>query len=301
MEKNHPTRKLTVREFFKQFPNEDACLEHVMKVRFGLRHDCAACGVVGATFHRIANRKKFECAHCGAHVAPCAGTIFHKSSTSLQVWFYAIYLFSVSRNGVGGMELHRTLGVTRKTGQRMARQIRILMEKADQVDAGLLRGVVESDEAYVGGKNTGMGRAAKLDNKVIILGLKERGGRMVARVIPNTKSETIRAEFHQHISPRAVIHTDEARHYGLVKRDGWEHKFVNHSAEQYVRPDHLTGGPDIHVNGMENFWRNFKSSVRGTHIHISKNHAQKYVNEFVFRANHRQMGNEMFDALIAAV
>jgi transposase len=76
---------------------------------------------------------------------------------------------------------------------------------------------------------------------------------------------------------------------------------VNHSAEQYVRPDHLTGGPDIHVNGMENFWRNFKSSVRGTHIHISRNHAQKYVNEFVFRANHRQMGNEMFDALIAAV
>lgn len=301
MDKNHPTRKLTVREFFKLFPNEDACLEHVMKVRFGMRHTCEACGVIDATFHRIADRKKFSCAHCGAHIAPCAGTIFHKSSTSLQTWFYGIYLFSVSRNGVSGMELHRSLGVTRKTGQRMARQIRILMEKADQAGAGLLRGVVESDEAFVGGKNTGMGRAAKLDNKVIILGLKERGGRLVARVIPNTKSETIRAEFHQHISPRAVIHTDEARHYGLVKRDGWEHKFVNHSAEQYVRPDHLTGGPDIHVNGMENFWRNFKSSIRGTHIHISKGHAQKYVNEHVFRANHRHLGNAMFDALIAAV
>src|ERR1700733_10356279 len=134
MNKNHPTRKLNVTEFLKKFSNEDICLEHVMKVRFGLRHTCAACGVVNATFHRIANRKKFECAHCGAHVAPCAGTIFHKSSTSLQVWFYAIYLFSVSRNGVGGMELHRTLGVTRKTGQRMARQIRILMGKADNAD-----------------------------------------------------------------------------------------------------------------------------------------------------------------------
>jgi hypothetical protein len=88
-----------------------------------------------------------------------------------------------------------------------------------------------------------------------------------------TRSETIRAEFHKHISPNATVHTDEAKHYGLVKRDNWEHKFVNHSAEQYVRPDHLTGGPDIHVNGMENFWRNFKSSVRGTHVHISKGHA----------------------------
>ncbi len=301
MEKNHPTRKLTVREFFKQFPSEDACLEHLMKVRFGLRHTCAECGVVDATFHRLENRKKYSCAHCGAHVAPCAGTIFHKSSTSLQTWFYGIYLFSVSRNGVSGMELHRSLGVTRKTGQRMARQIRILMEKADQKDASLLKGVVESDEAYVGGALKGVGYGNYRSNKVIILGLKERGGRMVARVIPDTKSETIRAEFHKHISPYASIHTDEASHYGLVKRDKWDHKFVKHAAQQYVRPDHLTGGPDIHVNGMENFWRNFKSSIRGTHVHISKQHAQKYINEFVFRANNRQMGNAMFDALIAAV
>lgn len=301
MNKNHSTRKMTVREFFKQFPTEDACLEHVMKVRFGLRHTCAACGVVDATFHRLANRKKFSCAHCGEHVAPCAGTIFHKSSTSLQVWFYAIYLFSVSRNGVSGMELHRTLGVTRKTGQRMARQIRELMNKANEADASLLRGVVESDEAFLGGKLHGMGQGNYRSNKTIILGIKERGGRLVARVIPDTRSETIRAEFHRYISPNASIHTDEAKHYGLVKRDNWEHKFVNHSAEQYVRPDHLTGGPDIHVNGMENFWRNFKSSIRGTHVHISKGHAQKYVNEFVFRANYRQLGNAMFDALVAAV
>lgn len=301
MNKNHPTRKLTVTQFFKQFPSEDACLEHVMKVRFGLRHTCTACGVIDATFHRIADRKKFSCAHCGAHIAPCAGTIFHKSSTSLQVWFYAIYLFSVSRNGVSGMELHRTLGVTRKTGQRMARQIRILMGKADSADARVLTGVVESDEAFIGGKLKGMGQGNYRSNKTIILGMKERDGRMVARIIEDTKSETIRAEFHKHISPNAAIHTDEARHYGLVKRDNWEHKFVNHSKEQYVRPDHLTGGPDIHVNGMENFWRNFKSSVRGTHVHISKNHAQKYVDEFVFRANNVAKGNAMFDALIAAV
>jgi len=272
-----------------------------MKVRFGLRHTCGACGVVDATFHRIADRKKYSCAHCGAHIAPCAGTIFHKSSTSLQVWFYAIYMFSVSRNGVSGMELHRTLGVTRKTGHRMARQIRDLMAKADKRGKRKLGGIVESDEAFVGGKLKKSESENYRDNKTIILGMKERSGRIVARVIPDTTSETIRAEFRKHVNPNAIIHTDEASHYGLVKRDRWDHKFVNHSAKQYVRPDHLTGGADIHVNGMENFWRNFKSSVRGTHIHISKEYAQKYVDEFTFRANHREMGNAMFDALIAAV
>jgi transposase len=300
MDKNHSTRKLTVKEFFRLFPNEDACLEHVMKVRFGLRHTCEACGVVDATFHRIADRKKFSCAHCGAHVAPCAGTIFHKSSTSLQTWFYGIYLFSVSRNGVSGMELHRALGVTRKTGQRMARQIRILMEKADSASARLLTGVVESDEAFVGGELKRVGQGNYRANKSIILGMKERGGRMAARVIPDTKAETIRAVFEKTISRSALIHTDEAKHYALLSRENWDHRWVNHGKHEYSRKDPMSG-PNIHTNNLENFWRNFKSSVRGTHIHISKQHAQKYVNEFVFRTNNRHLGNGMFDALIAAV
>jgi hypothetical protein len=76
---------------------------------------------------------------------------------------------------------------------------------------------------------------------------------------------------------------------------------VNHSAGVYSRPDNLTGGPNIHTNNLENFWRNFKSSVRGTHVHISRRHAQKYLNEFTFRANSRHLGNGMFDALIASV
>lgn len=300
MNKSDPTRKLSIREFFKQFPNEDVCLEHVMKVRFGLRHTCAECGVVNATFHRLENRKKYSCAHCGAHVAPCAGTIFHKSSTSLQVWFYAIYLYSVTRNGVSGMELHRVLGVTRKTGQRMARQIRILMEKANGADARLLTGVVESDEAYVGGALRGVGQGNYRSNKSIILGMKERNGRIVARVIPDTRAETIRAEFEKTISRDALIHTDEAKHYALLSKENWDHRWVNHGKRQYVRKD-VMKGPDIYTNNLENFWRNFKSSVRGTHVHISKGHAQKYVNEFVFRSNYRHLGNAMFDALVAAV
>ena len=80
MEKNHITRKLSVRDFFKRFPDDAACLERLMDIRFGLRHTCQKCGVVDATFHRLENRKAYCCAHCGGHVYPCAGTIFEKAA-----------------------------------------------------------------------------------------------------------------------------------------------------------------------------------------------------------------------------
>jgi len=119
MDKKHHTRKMNVREFFKRFPDDAACLEHIMSVRYGHRHTCGKCGVVDATFHRLENRKAYACAHCGDNLYPCAGTIFEKSRTPLTVWFYAIFLFVSTRHGVSGMELHRQLGVTRKTGYRM--------------------------------------------------------------------------------------------------------------------------------------------------------------------------------------
>lgn len=150
--------KLTVREFFKRFPDDDACLHHVMEVRYGTRHACERCGV-DSTFHRLANRKAYSCANCGAHVYPCAGTIFQDSRTPLQLWFYAIFLFVTTRQGVSGKELERTLGVTYKTAWRMGQQIRQLMDKADGF--AMLKGHVEMDEAYVGGRRPGKrGRGA---------------------------------------------------------------------------------------------------------------------------------------------
>ncbi len=120
-----------------------------MSVRFGLRHTCRKCGVVEATFHALAKRRAFSCAHCGDHVYPCAGTIFQDSRTPLTLWFYAIYLFVTTRHGVSGKELQRELGVTYKTAWRMGQQIRDLMGAADEFVA--LKGHVEIDEAYMGG------------------------------------------------------------------------------------------------------------------------------------------------------
>jgi transposase-like protein len=112
----------SVREFFSEFANDDACLTRVMEVRYGLRHVCGHCGK-DTTFHKLAGRRAFSCAACGDHIYPCAGTVFRDSHTPLQTWFYAIYLFIATHHGVSGKELQRTLGVTYKTAWRIGQQI----------------------------------------------------------------------------------------------------------------------------------------------------------------------------------
>ncbi|WP_298223713.1 IS1595 family transposase [Acidocella sp.] len=287
--------RLTVRQFFERFPSDDVCLDHIMEVRFGMRHVCAKCGKE-ATFHRLQNRKAYSCSQCGTHLYPCAGTIFQDSRTSLQSWFYAIYLFVSTRHGVSGKELERTLGVTYKTAYRMGQQIRDLMSKANGFE--MLQGHIEADETYVGGYRPGKrGRGAA--GKTIVMGLKERDGRLHAEVIPNVKTVTLREVVIRNVEPGTTVSTDELYAYGLLDGDGYKHGAVKHGAKQWAKKD--IDGVKHHTNSVEGFWKLFKASVRSTHIHVSHKHMERYLGEFTFRSNHRQMENAMFDLLIGAL
>jgi transposase-like protein len=288
--------RLTVGEFFARFPDDDACLSHVMEVRYGLRHVCQACGVEG-TFHKLANRKAFSCSSCGDHVYPCAGTIFQDSRTPLRVWFYATYLFVTTRHGVSGKELQRTLGVTYKCAYRMGMQIRTLMAKAEGFEK--MKGHVEIDEAYIGGYRA-HGGPGKGDNKTIVLGIVERGGRTIAKAVPNLRAETVRPFIYENIEAGSAVSTDESAIYDLLKSKGYDHKAVNHGKKQW-RKFNYRRGEYHHTNSVESFWRLFKSSIRSTHIHVSEKYMDRYLKEFTFRSNHREMSNAMFDLLIAAV
>ena len=178
MPRPNPSAKqlFSVREFFERFATDDACLGHLMELRYGLRHQCAKCGK-DATFHRLSDRPAYSCSRCGAHVHPTADTIFQDTRTPLQMWFYAIYLFVTTRHGVSGKELQRELGVTYKTAYRIGMKVRELMEQADI--GGLLTGHVELDEAYIGGRRSGGKRGRGALGKTIVTGMKERGGRLV--------------------------------------------------------------------------------------------------------------------------
>ncbi len=288
--------KLTVKQFFEKFPTDEACLDHVMEVRFGMRNDCRKCGV-NATFHRLTERRAYSCAACGDHLYPCAGTIFQDSRTSLQSWFYAIYLFVATRHGVSGKELERSLGVTYKTAWRMGHQIRKLMTEAQGF--GLLQGHVEIDEAYVGGHRPGKrGRGAA--GKTIVVGIKERDGDMRAQTVPNAKTDTLRALVKGNVEPGSIVSTDEFVAYGLLSPDGYKHGSVKHGAKEWAYYDYRHGAVH-HTNHVESFWKLFKSSVRSTHIHVSAKYMDRYLGEFTYRSNHRQMENAMFDLLIAAL
>lgn len=125
----------SVREFFARFPNEEACLTHIMMVRFGgTTMDCPSCGCE-ATFHKLHDRRVFACPECRFQIAPTANTILHDTRTPLVSWFYAMYLFCTTRHGVSGKELQRQLGVTYKTAYRMGMQIRKLTADTLNFDA----------------------------------------------------------------------------------------------------------------------------------------------------------------------
>jgi hypothetical protein len=165
------TKPLTIRQFFQIFPTDDDCLEHLMRVRYSDRHPCFKCGK-SAHYYRLKQRKAFVCEYCGNHVYPCAGTPFEKSKTPLQFWFFAMYLFCASRNGVAAKELQRQLGVTYKCAWRMGHEIRQYMGKVDgDAPVGSSGGIVEADEAFIGGHD----KQGESD-KTIVLGAVERGG-----------------------------------------------------------------------------------------------------------------------------
>lgn len=149
-------KPLSIAAFNERFPDDDTCLDHLMRVRYGERLTCFKC-LRDSRYYRVKSRRSYECEHCGYQVYPTAGTPFEQTRTSLRDWFYVMFLFCASRNGVAAKEVERQLGVTYKTAWRMCRLIRLYMGEVDG-DAPLGgptsdKGVVEIDKAFIGGKD----------------------------------------------------------------------------------------------------------------------------------------------------
>lgn len=153
------SEQLTIRDVETRYPDEDTCLQDIFQRRYGHFRLCPKCQRQ-FKYYKVKGRKCYACQYCAHQIHPLAGTIFHKSETLLKLWFFAIFLFAASKNGVSAKELERQLGVTYKTAWRMAQQIRTLFEDDDPGDT--LAGIVEVDETCVGGKRRGKrGRGAE--------------------------------------------------------------------------------------------------------------------------------------------
>jgi transposase-like protein len=278
-------RRFSCHDFDKAFPDDTACLRWLKIYLYPDGITCKICGRV-TKHHRVASRRSYSCDECGHHVHPTAGTIFHKSSTSLKTWFHAIYLMSSTRCGISAKQIERETGVTYKTAWRMFKQIRTMLNE----DIGPLDGPVEMDETYMGGRRKGgRGRQLKGDtNKSAVLGMVERGGSVKAFVVPDAKSSTLLGHANEHVTPKATIYTDEWGGYNALAMS--KGKFVHHRilhAEAYVRGH-------IHTNSVEGFWGMVKRGVTGVYHHVDRKYLQHYINEFAFRYNHRRDGMPMF-------
>jgi transposase len=277
---------ITIREFMARFSTDEICLEHLFEVRFGKDHPCPACTRQTKWF-RIKAERAYSCQFCGHHLHPTAGTLFEDTRTPLQLWFYAFYLFTTSRHGVPAKELERQLGVGYKTAWRMAHLIRQHMEMVDGEFP--LSGDVEIDETYIGGKHTS---SVRYRSKTAVLGMLQRDGEIMTKVIPNSKGSTLLPIIEENVAKGSTCHTDEANGYRSLKNRGYGHQSVQHNIKEYVKGN-------SHVNGLENFWKHLKGGINGTHIHVSKKHMHKYTKEFEFRFNHRSNPSEMFPALVS--
>lgn len=277
----------TVKEFFKLFPSDEVCLDHIMQTTYGKQSECPKCKKK-TKFHRVSSQRAYVCQWCGQHVYPCVGTPFHNSRTSLQSWFYAMYLFTTTRNGVSAKELERQLGVTYKCAWRMGHEIRKYMAEVDGED--MLSGVVEVDETYVGGKRPGKrGRGA--DGKTVVFGMMEKDGDIMTQVVPNVKGKTLMPIIKDNVEAGTEIQTDELPSYRGLDNQGYDHNTVNHGVGEYVEGD-------THVNSVEGFWGHLKKGISSTHIHVSGKHLGKYAKEFEYRYNSRKNPAEMFPELL---
>ena len=283
----------TFYEFQKRFPDDEACLRHMMVTRHGgIEIDCPTCGVYGK-FYRLTRDRAYLCQHCKHEIYPTAGTFMHRTHLPLHKWFFAMFLFSTSRHGVAAKELQRQLDISYKTAWRMARLIREHMAHIDgEWPLGGPGGEVEADETYVGGKRSGGKRGRDAPNKTVVFGMLERGGDVMANVVPNVRKKTLQPIIKDNVVAGSTIHTDELKSYSGLSKAGFEHETVNHGAGEYV-------DGDCHVNGIEGFWARLKLSIRGTHVHVSAKHLQKYVKEFEYRYNRRQRPTAIFGDLVA--
>lgn len=301
VDRNRPTRaassdsRMSLMEFMRDFPDDATCLEYLWRQRFspdGEHALCPKCEQVRVfKKYPIKNRRtSWTCTGCGQHVHPLAGTIFEKSSTSLHLWFYGMYLMSSTRCGISAKQLERELGVTYKCAWRMFNLIRNQLMGQD--DGEPLKGVVEADETFIGGKPRAYDkrpRDQKLADKSIVLGMVERDGRVRAQVIPFSGTGDIAPRVLETVKAGSTLYTDGwhvYRHLGV-----YDHAWVDHQHDEYVRGD-------VHTQTIEGFWSTLKRGIDGVYHCVSRQWLQSYVDEYCFRYNHRK-GDDPFRVLLA--
>ena len=267
------------------FSDEEKAVETIESIRWPNGVVCPHCGHDKA-YHLKKNpdtmtrtsRKVWKCASCRKQFSVRVGTIFEDSHIALSKWLAAFYLMCSSKKGISAKQLERSIGVTYKTAWFLAHRIRHAMSKSPLAEK--LKGIVEVDETYIGGKGHGKrGRGAV--KKTPVVSLIQRDGMARSFRVDNVKGSTLKGLIRDEVEGDAHIMTDAFPSYRGLEKEFASHGVVDHDKE-YVRGI-------IHTNFAESYFSLLKRGIVGSFHHISRQHMDLYLNEFDFRWNTRKL------------
>jgi transposase-like protein len=279
---------LDLSKLAKWFSNEDAARKLLEQMRWPKGPVCLKCG--GADPYRLipkagskTRQGVWKCRACRKQFTVTVGTIFEDSHIPLSKWLLAIHLLCASKKGMSAHQLHRMLGVTYKSAWFMAHRLRHAMSQPPLV--GKLKGIVEADETYVGGREHRRGKPSVDSKKVGVVALVERGGRVRAFPMARITGEDVRKAVVENVAQDARLMTDESVLYVGIGREMGRHETVKHSLREYVRGD-------CHTNTVEGFFSLLKRGITGVYHHVGKGHVGRYVDELAFRYDNRKIADD---------
>jgi transposase-like protein len=282
-------------EVYRRWPTHTDCVAHLERVRWGESPTCPYCGAAKIARHReLVRDDRWQCSICHKSFAVTVGTIFHNTHVDLQRWFLLISLMLSAKKGLSAMQAARDLEMRRPTVWSMMHRVRAALKD----DGRLLAGIVEMDEAYIGGKPRKRNRRSDdppggqgVTGKTPIIGAAERGGRVKVKPILKAEREELIGAARAWINPRGtMLTTDEHPGYAAANRFV-AHRTINHSVS-YVERDLFTGQfGKTHTNTIEGFWAIVKRAIYGQFHHVSIKYLPLYLNELSYRYNWRRGGD----------
>jgi len=276
------------------FKNEADAREYLEAIRWPDGPVCPHCGSYENvyTLNGSAHRPGlYKCAECRKQFSVTVGTLFERSHVPLHKWLLCVHLLCASKKGHSSHQIHRMIGVTYKTAWFMTHRIREAMK--DPIFTSQLGGggkVVDADETFWGNRGKQCYGARGYEHKEKIFSLVERGGKVRSFHVPSVAAKTLRPIMEEQIAADTHIVTDEAGAYTVSCDKFLSHESVKHGKGEYVRGE-------IHSNTIENYFSILKRGLTGIYQHVGKRHLRRYIGEFDFRYNTRDISDHERTAL----
>lgn len=274
-QKQQTKHEMNLMQLIEDFQDEESCRRYLESLRWPDGVACPRCGDTKCNYTQT--RNTWECMGCGYHFSVTSGTMLHDTHLPLRKWMLAVYLMVEAKKGVSALQLKRSLNVAYKTAWYLCHRIRAAVQDAYPMP---LKGIVEIDETFVGGKTQGKGRGYK-GNKAVVVGAVQRGGKIVLELIHSRDRESLHSFIAEHTADETEAYfTDDWAPYDGIADENTRHETVNHSAEEWVNGD-------VHTNTVEGIWSLLKRSIIGSYHKVSAKHLNAYLDELEWRFNNR--------------